>query len=75
MIWDLTFSLFEIILIALIYALFFYLSTELEKRNIDKPYIFSEFGVIGAWAIKEEKTHYQNKAIRPKLYPLWFGNF
>ena len=32
-----------------------YLSAELEKRNIDKPYILTEFGVAGEWDIKEEK--------------------
>jgi hypothetical protein len=33
-----------------------YLSVELEKRNIDKPYILTEFGVTGEWDIKEEKN-------------------
>ena len=33
-----------------------YLSAELEKRNIDKPYIITEFGVTGEWDIKEEKN-------------------
>ncbi len=32
-----------------------YLSNELKKRNIDKPYIITEFGVTGEWDIKEEK--------------------
>jgi hypothetical protein len=30
-----------------------YLSAELEKRGIDKPYIVTEFGVTGEWDIKE----------------------
>ena len=33
-----------------------YLSAELEKRNIDKPYIVTEFGVTGEWDIKNEKN-------------------
>jgi hypothetical protein len=33
-----------------------YLSAELEKRNIDKPYILTEFGVTGEWDIKEERN-------------------
>jgi hypothetical protein len=32
-----------------------FLATELEKRNIDKPYIITEFGVTGEWDIKAEK--------------------
>ena len=32
-----------------------YLSKELEKRGIDKPYIVTEFGVTGEWDIKEEQ--------------------
>ena len=32
-----------------------YLFEELKKRNIDKPYIVTEFGVTGEWVIKEEK--------------------
>lgn len=30
------------------------LQSELEKRNIDKPYLISEFGVRGEWDIKQE---------------------
>ena len=33
-----------------------YLAAELTKRNIDKPYIVTEFGVTGEWDIKEEKN-------------------
>lgn len=33
-----------------------YLAEELTKRNIDKPYIITEFGVTGEWDIKEEKN-------------------
>jgi len=33
-----------------------YLSAELEKRGIDKPYIITEFGVTGEWDIKQEKN-------------------
>lgn len=33
-----------------------YLSSEMEKKNIDKPYIITEFGVTGEWDIKEEKN-------------------
>ena len=33
-----------------------YLQTELDKRNIDKPYIITEFGVTGEWDIKQEKN-------------------
>lgn len=33
-----------------------YLSAELEKREIDKPYIITEFGVTGEWDIKAEKN-------------------
>lgn len=32
------------------------LSEELLKRNIDKPYIITEFGVTGEWDIKETKN-------------------
>jgi hypothetical protein len=32
-----------------------YLQAELEKREIDKPYIVTEFGVTGEWDIKTEK--------------------
>ncbi len=31
-----------------------FLAEELKKRNIDKPYIITEFGVTGEWDIKEE---------------------
>jgi hypothetical protein len=31
-----------------------FLQDELEKRNIDKPYLISEFGVRGEWDIKQE---------------------
>lgn len=31
-----------------------FLQDELEKRNIDKPYIVTEFGVTGEWDIKAE---------------------
>lgn len=30
------------------------LQGELEKRNIDKPYVITEFGVTGEWDIKQE---------------------
>ena len=40
-----------------------YLASELEKRNIDKPYIVTEFGVTGEWDIK-------NEALGLKLYSL-----
>lgn len=33
-----------------------FLQTELEKKNIDKPYIITEFGVRGEWDIKEKKN-------------------
>ena len=33
-----------------------YLSSELEKRGIDKPYIVTEFGVTGEWDIKQKKN-------------------
>ncbi len=33
-----------------------YLASELTKRNIDKPYIITEFGVTGEWDIKAEKN-------------------
>lgn len=33
-----------------------YLGSELEKRGIDKPYMITEFGVIGEWDIKQEKN-------------------
>ncbi|EDP70390.1 putative secreted protein [Flavobacteriales bacterium ALC-1] len=33
-----------------------YLQGELEKRNIDKPYIITEFGVTGEWDIKNKKN-------------------
>lgn len=33
-----------------------YLQGELEKRNIDKPYVITEFGVTGEWDIKNEKN-------------------
>lgn len=33
-----------------------YLADELKKRNIDKPYIITEFGVTGEWDIKAEKN-------------------
>ena len=33
-----------------------YLAGELEKRNIDKPYIVTEFGVTGEWDIEAEKN-------------------
>ncbi|MEN0004447.1 MAG: glycoside hydrolase family 2 TIM barrel-domain containing protein [Bacteroidota bacterium] len=33
-----------------------FLSAELEKRGIDKPYIITEFGVTGEWDIQEEKN-------------------
>lgn len=32
-----------------------FLSSELEKRKIDKPYIITEFGVTGEWDIKAKK--------------------
>ena len=32
-----------------------FLQDELDKRNIDKPYIITEFGVTGEWDIKNEK--------------------
>jgi hypothetical protein len=32
------------------------LSSELEKRGIDKPYVITEFGVSGEWDISEEKN-------------------
>jgi hypothetical protein len=31
-----------------------FLQDELDKRNIDKPYLISEFGVRGEWDIKQE---------------------
>jgi hypothetical protein len=33
-----------------------YLTAELEKRGIDKPYIVTEFGVTGEWDIKNKKN-------------------
>ncbi|MFY0629848.1 MAG: hypothetical protein JXR05_05665 [Flavobacteriaceae bacterium] len=33
-----------------------YLQGELKKRNIDKPYIITEFGATGEWDIKQEKN-------------------
>lgn len=33
-----------------------YLADELNKRDIDKPYIITEFGVTGEWDIKAEKN-------------------
>ena len=33
-----------------------FLSAELEKRRIDKPYIITEFGVTGEWDIQQEKN-------------------
>ena len=33
-----------------------FLSEELEKRGIDKPYIVTEFGVTGEWDIQAEKN-------------------
>ena len=33
-----------------------FLQDELEKRNIDKPYIITEFGVLGEWDVKQEKN-------------------
>ena len=33
-----------------------YLAAELKKRNIDKPYIVTEFGVTGEWDIKNKKN-------------------
>ncbi|MBT8220450.1 MAG: hypothetical protein KJP00_11520 [Bacteroidia bacterium] len=33
-----------------------YLSGELEKKGIDKPYIITEFGVMGEWDIQEENN-------------------
>jgi len=33
-----------------------YLQVELDKRDIDKPYILTEFGVTGEWDIKQEKN-------------------
>ncbi len=33
-----------------------YIASELEKRNIDKPYVITEFGVTGEWDIKKKKN-------------------
>lgn len=33
-----------------------YLQGELEKRNIDKPYVITEFGATGEWDIKNKKN-------------------
>ena len=33
-----------------------FLQDELDKRNIDKPYIVTEFGVTGEWDVKQEKN-------------------
>jgi hypothetical protein len=33
-----------------------YLAAEMEKRNIDKPYIVTEFGVTGEWDIEAESN-------------------
>ena len=32
-----------------------FLQDELDKRNINKPYVITEFGVTGEWDIKDEK--------------------
>lgn len=32
------------------------LQSEMEKRNIDKPYVITEFGVTGEWDIKQQKN-------------------
>lgn len=33
-----------------------YLQGELDKRDIDKPYVITEFGVTGEWDIKDKKN-------------------
>lgn len=33
-----------------------FLAEEMQKRNIDKPYIVTEFGVIGEWDVSEDKN-------------------
>lgn len=58
-----------------------YLQGELDKRNIDKPYIITEFGVTGEWDIKQEKNgvkvepsdQQKYKAIA-NGYPDWIQN-
>ncbi len=57
------------------------LASELEKRNIDKPYIITEFGVTGEWdittekhGVKQEPTDQQKYDAIAKGYPDWIAN-
>ena len=48
-----------------------FLQDELNKRNIDKPYVITEFGVTGEWDIKNEKMELKlNHLIRKNILPL-----
>lgn len=58
-----------------------FLQKELEKRNIDKPYIITEFGVTGEWdinaekyGVKQEPTDQQKYDAIAKGYPNWIAN-
>ncbi|GGD20094.1 hypothetical protein EYD46_06880 [Hyunsoonleella pacifica] len=58
-----------------------FLASELKKRNIDKPYIITEFGVTGEWDIKAEKhgvkqepTDQQKYDAIAKGYHKWIAN-
>ncbi|WP_298340294.1 glycoside hydrolase family 2 TIM barrel-domain containing protein [uncultured Algibacter sp.] len=58
-----------------------FLASELEKRNIDKPYIVTEFGVTGEWDIKIEKYGVKQEPTDKEKYnaiangyPEWIAN-
>ncbi|CAM1374157.1 glycoside hydrolase family 2 TIM barrel-domain containing protein [Tenacibaculum xiamenense] len=44
------------------------LSSELGKRNIDKPYVVTEFGVTGEWDIKNETNGVKNEPSDSEKY-------
>ncbi len=44
------------------------LSDELVKRNIDKPYIITEFGVQGEWDIRDETNGVKNEPSDSRKY-------
>lgn len=57
------------------------LSSELEKRNIDRPYVITEFGVMGEWDMPKDKngiikepTDQQKYDAIAKGYPDWIQN-